>query len=140
MTGPIDPLAASMRMAARALDNQSARMRVVAENLANAHSTGDRPGEAAFRRKLVTFQEVTPDLAAPGLPHRIHADRTALPATHDPAHPAADENGMVLRPNVVPLVEVADMREASRAFEANVQVMRQTRELINATIDLLRNR
>ena len=139
MSAPVDPLSASMGMAARALDNQSTRMRVVAENLANAHSTGDAPGASAFRRKLVSFSEVRPEPGT-GPALRITHDRTALPATHDPGHPAADENGMVLRPNVVPLVEVADMREASRAFEANVQVLRQTKELINATIDLLRNR
>ena len=139
MTEALDPLSASMRMAARALDNQSTRMRVVAENLANAHSTGDAPGAPAYRRKLVSFAEITA-APQPGVPSRIVADRAALPLAHDPAHPAADRNGMVQRPNVVPLVEIADMREASRAFETNVEVLKQTRELINGTIDLLRNR
>ena len=146
MTGPLtlaalgrDPLAASMRMSATALDNQSTRMRVVAENLANAQSTGDAPGAAPFRRKTVSFARVVADEAT-GPRARIATDRSPLPVRHDPNHPAADADGMVRMPNVSPLVEMADMREASRAFESNVEVMRQTRELIHATIDLLRSR
>ena len=135
----VDPLAASMRMSATALDNQSTRMRVVAENLANAQSTGDRPGEAAYRRRTVSFARVTAEPAA-GPRVRIGTDRSALPSRHDPNHPAADAAGMVSTPNVSPLVEMADMREASRAFEANVEVLRQTRQLVHTTIDLLRNR
>ena len=137
--GAIDPLAASMRMAQTAIDNQSTRMRVVSENLANAHSTGDRPGEAAFRRKTVSFAAVVPEPSGDRRT-RIGVDRSDLPMRFDPDHPAADAEGMVRMPNVSPLVEMADMREASRLFEANVQVVRQTRDLINSTIDLLRSR
>lgn len=135
----LDPLAASMRMSATALDNQSTRMRVVAENMANARSTGDAPGEAAYRRKTVSFARIAAE-PLPGPRARIGADRSALPTHHDPNHPAADAAGMVSMPNVSPLVEMADMREATRAYEANVEVMRQTRELIHATIDLMRSR
>ena len=134
-----DPLAASLRMAQRAIDNQSTRMRVVSENLANAHSTGTRPGEDAYRRKTVSFALVAAEQGS-GPRARIGTDRSDLPVRHDPDHPAADADGMVRMPNVSPLVEMADMREASRLFDANVQVVRQTRELINTTIDLLRNR
>ena len=139
MTDAIDPLAASMRMAALALDNQSTRMRVVSENLANAQSTGDRPGEAPYRRKTVSFALVAAG-GASGPRATIGLDRSALPTRHDPDHPAADAGGTVRLPNVEPLVEMADMREASRLFEANVQVLRQARELVNSTIDLLRSR
>ena len=132
----LDPLSASMRMAQRALDQQSVRMRIVSENLANAHSTAERPGGEAFRRKTVAFDAVAPD-GRPG-PARIRRDPSALPLRHDPAHPAADARGMVRTPNVRPLVEMADMREASRLFEANLQTLRQARDLVNSTIDLLR--
>ena len=139
MTDAIDPLAASMRMAQRAIDNQSTRMRVVSENLANAHSTGTRAGEEGYRRKTVSFALVAAE-PAPGPRARIGTDPSELPLRHDPDHPAADARGMVRMPNVEPLVEMADMREASRLFEANVQVVTQTRDLINTTIDLLRSR
>lgn len=139
MTDGIDPLGAAMRMAQTALDNQSTRMRVVSENLANAHSTGDRPGEAAYRRRTVAF-ELIAAVPAHGPRARIGVDRSPLPTRHDPDHPAAGPDGTVSLPNVEPLVEMADMRAASRLFEANVQVVRQTRELMNATIDLLRSR
>ena len=135
----VDPLAASLRMSATALDNQSTRMRVVAENLANAQSTGDAPGEAAYRRKTVSFARVAAEPAT-GPRVRVDADRSTLPMRHDPNHPAANADGMVQTPNVSPLVEMADMREATRAYEANVEVLRQTRDLIHATIDLMRNR
>ena len=134
----VDPLASAIRLASTALDNQSTRMRVVAENLANAQSAGDAPGAAPYRRKTVTFAEVA--LGATGPRVSIGRDGSELPMRHDPAHPAADANGMVRMPNVQPLVEAADMREASRAYEANVEVMRQARDLIHATIDLMRSR
>lgn len=133
-----DPLAASLRIATMGLDNQSVRMRVVSENIANARSTGDTPGETAFRRKTVTFSEVTDRLDAGRT--RIRTDAATLPLRYDPGHPAADGQGMVVHPNVSMLTEVADMREASRTYEANLQVMRQARDLINGTIDLLRGR
>lgn len=135
----LDPLAASMRMSATALDNQSTRMRVVAENMANARSTGDAPGEAAYRRKTVSFARIAAE-PVPGPRARIATDRSALPTHHDPNHPAADAKGMVSMPNVSPLVEMADMREANRSYEANLQVMGQVRDMIRSTIDLMRGR
>ena len=134
-----DPLQASMRVAALALDNESSRMRVVAENIANAQSTGDRPGETAYRRKTVAFAEV---MAEPrdGPRMRVSPSRTEMPRRYEPGHPAANADGMVVMPNVSMLTEMADMREAARAYETNVQVLRQARELIDETIELLRGR
>ena len=138
MSAP-DPLGAAMRMAQLALDNQSTRMRVVSENLANAQSTADAPGADPYRRKTVSFAEVS--MEAPSGPRaRIGTDRSAFGSRHDPDHPAANAEGNVAMPNVSPLVEMADMREASRLFEANVQVLRQARNLVSSTIDLMRNR
>lgn len=134
-----DALGAAMRVAALGLDNEALRMRVVSENIANARSTGDAPGEAAYRRKTVSFAEVT-GTPRDGPRVRVATDRSALPLAYQPGHPAADARGMVAMPNVSMLTEIADMREATRAYEANVQVLRQTRDLVNTTIDLLRTR
>ena len=137
----IDPLQLSLRIAASGLEAQSSRMRVVSENLANAHSTGTTPGADPYRRKTITFENELDRISGAELVQvaNIGADRSAFRVEHDPAHPAADEAGNVKLPNVNMLIEMADMREANRSYEANLQVIRQAREMVSMTIDLLRN-
>ena len=136
----IDPLQLSLRIAASGLEAQSSRMRVVSENLANAQSTGATPGADPYTRKVVSFETDFDELANANLVKVENVDlhRSPYRIEHDPSNPAADANGYVKLPNVNMLVEMADMREANRSYEANLQVMRQAREMITMTIDLMR--
>jgi flagellar basal-body rod protein FlgC len=130
-----------MKIAASGLDVQSKRMRVVSENLANAQSTGKAPGADPYTRKVVSFQSELDEATNANLVKidTIEPHRTPYRIEHDPDHPAADANGYVKLPNVNMLVELADMREANRSYEANLQVLKQAREMISMTIDLLRS-
>ncbi len=136
----MDPLTAALKISASGLSAQSARLRVVSENLANARSTGDVPGADPYRRKTISF--ISQLDRASGVSKvevkRIGVDRTGFNTEYDPGNPAADAKGMVKFPNVNILVEMSDMREANRSYEANLQSVRQTRDMISSTIDLLR--
>jgi flagellar basal-body rod protein FlgC len=136
-----DPLQVSLKIAASGLDVQSTRLRVVAENLANAESTGRTPGADPYTRKTVTFTSVLDRASETPLVKvsDIGLDRSPYQVEYQPGHPAADERGYVKRPNVNIAVEMADMREANRSYEANLQIIKRTRELLSMTIDLLRN-
>jgi flagellar basal-body rod protein FlgC len=137
----IDPIQLSLRVAASGLEAQSARMRVVSENLANAQSTGTTPGSDPYRRKTVTFEDELDRTSGATLVKlgSVGIDRSAFRVEHDPGHPAADAAGYVKLPNVNMLIEMADMREANRSYEANLQVIKQAREMVSMTIDLLRS-
>jgi flagellar basal-body rod protein FlgC len=137
----LDPLVTAMKVAASGLGAQSERLRIVSENLANAQSTGNFPGADPYQRKTITFTAAL-DRASGG--HmvditNISRDRTPFPVDFQPGHEAADADGYVKLPNVNVLIEMADMREANRGYEANVHVIRQARELISMTIDLMRS-
>lgn len=130
----------SLAIASAGMTAQAVRLRVVAENLANAESTADRPGGDPYRRKLVTFEnrldrELGIERVRVG---RYATDPTPFELRYEPGHPAADERGYVKYPNVEPLVELVDMREAQRSYEANLGVGRMAKELLERTIDLLR--
>jgi flagellar basal-body rod protein FlgC len=129
-----------MKVAASGLEAQSTRIRIVSENLANARSTGDTPGADPFRRKTVTFAAELDRATNAALVEveRLGVDEGDFSTEYDPGNPAADEKGFVKMPNVNVLVEMADMREANRSYEANLQSIKQSRDLISATIDLLR--
>ena len=136
-----DPLQAALRVGSSGLEVQSKRLRVVAENLANAQSTGRTPGADPYARKTISFESQVDE--AMGLSTvtvaGIERDRTPFRVEHNPSHPAADAKGYVKLPNVDVMVELADMREANRSYEANLQVIKQAREMIAMTIDLLRS-
>lgn len=136
----MDPLVASMKVAASGLEAQSTRIRIVSENLANARSTGDTPGADPFRRKTVTFASELDRASGASTVEveRLGFDEGEFSTEYDPGNPAADAKGFVKMPNVNVLVEMADMREANRSYEANLQSIKQSRDLISATIDLLR--
>ena len=136
----MDPLLASLKVAASGLEAQSTRIRIVSENLANARSTGDTPGADPFRRKTVTFASELDRASGASTVEveRLGFDEGEFSTEYDPGNPAADAKGFVKMPNVNVLVEMADMREANRSYEANLQSIKQSRDLISATIDLLR--
>jgi len=130
----------SISIAASGLRAQAGRMRVIAENIANADSTAKSPGADPYRRKIPTFQsEIDRTLDARVVSMgRLRTDPTDFQSKHQPGHPAADASGNVKYPNVNSLVEMTDMREAQRSYEANINVIGATRRMIQKTIDLLR--
>jgi flagellar basal-body rod protein FlgC len=136
-----DPLIASLRVSASGMDAQSTRLRVVSENIANARSTGDVPGADPYRRRLVSFSEELDSVtgASEVKVQKLFQDQTDFNLEYDPGNPAADNNGYVKMPNVNILIEMADMREANRSYEANLQAVKQARDMLSSTIDLLRN-
>ena len=137
----IDPLLSASRLASAGLEAQSLRMRVVSENLANAQSTGEGPGADPYARKTVSFKaELDRAIGVASVRvSDIGTDRTPFRTEHDPGNPAADQSGMVKLPNVNMLVEMADMREANRSYEANLQVIKQARAMVASVIDLLKS-
>ncbi|MDD7909019.1 MULTISPECIES: flagellar basal body rod protein FlgC [Pseudovibrio] len=138
----VDPLVASLKISGSGLHAQSQRMRVVSENLANVQSTGKTEGSDPYQRKTITFQsEMDRALGAELVEiDGIGKDDSAFRIEYDPSHPAADKDGNVKYPNVNTLIELADMREATRSYEAGLSLMKQSREMITRTIDLLRSR
>lgn len=137
----IDPLSAASKIAGAGLEAQSVRLRVVSENLANANSTGETPGSDPYQRKTVTFEtEFNRLLGASGVNVKgFGVDRAPFQVEHDPGNPAADADGNVKLPNVNVLIEMADMREANRSYEANLQMVKQARSMTAMMLDLLRN-
>ncbi|WP_104665005.1 flagellar basal body rod protein FlgC [Ensifer adhaerens] len=136
----MDPLTSALKVSASGLQAESTRLRIVSENIANARSTGDAPGSDPYRRKTISFAAEVDRASGASLVEieRLGTDDSDYNIEFDPGNPAADEKGMVKLPNVNILVEMADMREANRAYEANLQTIKQSRDLISQTIDLLR--
>jgi flagellar basal-body rod protein FlgC len=136
----IDPLQASLNIAGAGLAAQSARLRVTSENLANAQSTGLTPGSDPYRRKTITFENALDRAAGTDLVKvkSIGVDSSPFLVESDPGNPAADAQGFVKLPNVNIITEMADMREANRSYEANLQVFKQARDLVTMTIGLLK--
>jgi flagellar basal-body rod protein FlgC len=136
----MDPLTASLKIAGSGLEAQSTRLRIVSENIANARSTGDTPGADPYRRKTITFGAELDRVTGTELVavKKLGVDDSDFIEEYDPGNPAADERGIVKMPNVNMLIEMSDMREANRTYEANLQTIKQTRDLISATINLLK--
>ena len=130
----------SIAIAASGLRAQAGRMRVISENIANADSTALTAGADPFRRKVATFRSemdrsLDANVVALG---PVRTDQTDFRLKYEPGHPSADANGNVKYPNVNPLIEMTDMREAQRAYEANINVIGATRRMIQRTIDILK--
>jgi flagellar basal-body rod protein FlgC len=130
----------ALAVSAAGMNTQSARLRVVAENLANRDSTGIAPDSEPYRRRTITFAQQLDRRIGVQMPvvKRIGTDPGAFPQRHDPGHPAADANGYVRMPNVTSLIELFDMREAQRSFNANLAVMETTRTMLMRSIEALR--
>ncbi len=139
MTG--DPLQASLRIAASGLQAQSTRLRIVSENIANAQSTGPTAAAIPYARKTVSFESALDRTTGANLVEvkALGVDQTPFKLERDPGNPAADAQGMVKMPNVDVLVELADMREANRSYEANLQVAKQTADMLSATVALMKD-
>jgi flagellar basal-body rod protein FlgC len=130
----------SLSIATSGLRAQAGRMRVISENIANADSTAATPGGDPYRRKVPTFSselDRTLDAKVVAL-GRIRPDPSAFRIKHDPGNPAADAAGNVKFPNVNSLVEMTDMRDAQRSYEANINIISATRRMIQRTLDILK--
>ena len=130
----------SIAIAASGLRAQAGRMRIISENIANADSTAANAGAEPYRRKMASFQsEMDRALDAQVVTlGRVKTDPTDFRVKHEPGHPAADANGNVRYPNVNSLVEMTDLREAQRSYEANVNVIGATRRMIQRTLEILK--
>lgn len=130
----------AIAISASGMDVQTARLRVIAENLANQDSTGSSPGAEPYRRKTITFEDrLDKELGVDTVKVRnVGVDKSDLPKKFDPSHPAADAQGYVRTPNVNSFVEIMDMREAQRGYSANLNVMEVTRTMLTRTIELLK--
>lgn len=136
----MDDLLGSMRVSAAGMQAQGTRLRIISENIANVDSAASSPDAAPYRRKVVTFRNALD--RSLGLEtvriDRVSQDPKAFEKRFDPGHPAADADGYVAMPNVNSLIEMMDMREAQRSYEANLSMIRGARDMARETIDVLR--
>lgn len=130
----------TLAVAAHGMAAQSTRLRVVAENMANANSLAPNPDADPYRRRTVTFMNHTERATGAQLVqvHRIGTDRSDFGLRFEPGHPAADPRGYVRTPNVNSMTEMADMREAQRSYNANLATFDAARAITSRTLDLLR--
>ena len=133
-------LMGSIKIAASGLRAQTGRMRIIAENLANANSTSSTKGGDPYRRRIPTFQSVF-DNEVGGMvvkQGRVRFDQNAFSLSYQPGHPAADDKGYVKTPNVNSLIELTDMRQAQRGYESNLNLIKASRQMLSSTIEILR--
>ncbi|MDZ4363405.1 MAG: flagellar basal body rod protein FlgC [Brevundimonas sp.] len=138
MSDPVTPRNSAMAVAASGLKAQQSRMRVIAENIANAESTAQTAGGTPYRRQIPVFQSANVDGATGVVLAEVRPDQGDFRMEYDPSHPAANAEGYVMRPNVDTLIEAMDMREAQRAYEANLNVIETARAMEQRTLDILK--
>ncbi len=137
----IDPLQASLDIAGSGLEAQSTRLRIISQNIANSRSTANVAGGDPYARQTISFDNVLDRATGVQLVgvKNIGVDTAPFQLEHDPGNPAADADGYVKMPNVDVLIELADMREANRTYEANLQVAKQSADLLNQTVNLFKD-
>lgn len=139
MADPINNANAAMSIAASALHAQDARMRVIAENIANADSTATTPGGDPYQRQMPVFEPALTKDGGSGVRMKgVMRDLTPFKTEYNPSHPAADAKGYVKTPNVDPLIEALDMRRAQRAYDANLNMIDTVRAMDSRTLDILK--
>ena len=136
----MDDLQKSTTVALSGMKAQTERLRVISENLANADSLAQTPDGAPYQRKVVTFKNELDRAtgATKVVVGSVRPDRSEFQRRYDPKHPAADSDGYVLAPNVNPMIEMMDMREAQRSYQANLDVISVASNLLSETLKLLR--
>lgn len=136
----MDELKNAGKIAFSGMTAQARRLRVVSENMANADSLPQTPGAEPYRRKVITFKSELDGSTGASLVKvaKVSQDKSELARKFDPSHPAADREGYVLAPNVNPLIELMDMREAQRSYEANMNVINASKTMLSKTLDMLR--
>ena len=138
MPQSIPPRNDAMAVASSALKAQQSRMRIIAENIANAESTAREAGGTPYRRQIPVFEARNVNGATGVAMAEVRPDQRDFRQDYDPSHPAANAEGYVLRPNVDTLIEAMDMREAQRAYEANLNVIETARTMASRTLDILK--
>lgn len=135
-----DPLQLSLTISGAGMSAETQRLRVVSENIANANSTSLSSEIDPYRRKTITFVSELDRGSGISMVkvENVNVDKSPFVMVHNPSHSAANEAGMVKTPNVDILLEMADMRETLRSYEANMQAVKQARNLISMTIDMMR--
>jgi len=130
----------SMFVSASGMRVQGERSRMIAENVANASSVPQTPGQQPYRRKIITFKgELDRELGAKLVTiNKRTFDRSPFGARYDPGHPGANADGYIALPNVNGLIEAIDMKEAQRTYEANLNMIETAQAMINRTIELIR--
>ena len=136
----MDDLIKTMRISAAGMRVQGQRLRVISQNIANANSLPQDPGDKPYRRQVITFRnELDRSIGLETVRvAKVQPDKSEFGKRYEPSHPAADADGYVLTPNVNSLIEMTDMREAQRSYEANLSVIKASKAMLNLTIDLLR--
>jgi len=137
----MDDLLKTLTISSAGMRAQGTRLRVIAENVANANSLPQDPSQEPYRRKVVTFEnELNRRIGLNTVRiDDIRPDLSNFGKRFDPSHPAADADGYVLTPNVNTLIEMQDMKEAQRSYEANLNVIKNSKKMLMSTIDLLRS-
>lgn len=133
-------LSVSADIAVSGMKAQSERLRIISENMANADSIGIRPGEDPYRRQVVTFKDyIDKETGAKMVKvDKVVPDESQFPLKYDPNHPAANTEGYVAMPNVNPLIEMMDLKEAQRSYDANLSMMQTARDMNSKVLDLLK--
>lgn len=133
-------LSVSADIAVSGMKAQAERLRVISENMANADSVGIRPGEDPYRRQVVTFKNYVDKATGAQLVKvdKVLPDRSPFQMKYMPDHPAANAEGYVAMPNVNPLVEMMDMKEAQRSYDANMSMMQTARDMNSKILDVLK--
>jgi len=136
----MDDIIKTMRISGAGMRVQGERLRVIAQNLANANSLPQEPGGKPYQRKVISFKnELDRSLGLKTVRvGKIQADKSEFGKRYEPSHPSADTDGYVLTPNVNSMVEMSDMREAQRSYEANLNVIKASKSMLNGMIDILR--
>ena len=133
-------LSVSADIAVSGMKAQSERLRIISENMANADSIGIRPGEDPYRRQVGTFKDyIDKETGAKMVKvDKVVPDESQFPLKYDPNHPAANAEGYVAMPNVNPLIEMMDLKEAQRSYDANLSMMQTARDMNSKVLDLLK--
>ncbi len=133
-------LSVSADIAVSGMKAQSKRLRIISENMANADSVGTRPGEKPYQRQVVTFKDYIDKETGARMVKvdKVIPDKSQFPLKYDPRNPLADEQGYVAQPNVNPLIEMMDMKEAQRTYDANLNMMQTARDMNTKVLDLLK--
>lgn len=136
----MDEIRKAQQIALSGMKAQTQRLRVISENLANADSLAETPDAKPYQRKVVSFKQELDRANSLNrvVVDKVRNDQSEFQRRFDPQHPAADRDGYVLAPNVNPLIELMDMREAQRSYEANLAVINSSRALLSRTVDMLR--
>lgn len=136
----MDDLNKASQIAVSGMKAQAERLRVVSENLANADSLPATADAQPYRRKTISFRSILDKETGANIVKvkKVDVDRSDFIKKYDPKHPAADSDGYVQAPNVNPLIEMMDMREAQRTYEANLNVVSVSTSMLTKTVDLLK--